>query len=196
MTWYAVASRDDSRLPAWPARLIDELESNDRQATELARGLSAEQLNWRPAPNSWGVGHCLHHLYVTNDVYLSAIAMALAGRSPAPVQEITPGWFGRWFIRNVIEPSPQSRRRRAPRKIVPARQIDASILDLFLQSNVGARDLIRRASAHDVNRIRFRNPFVPLIRFTVGTGLEIVSRHQRRHLLQAERVKRTPGFPQ
>jgi hypothetical protein len=32
------------------------------------------------------------------------------------------------------------------------------------------------------------NPFVPLVRFTVGTGVEIVWRHQHRHLLQAERV--------
>ncbi len=193
-----MAARTDSGLPAWSTRLIAELEANDRHAGELARGLTAEQLNWRPAPHAWGVGHCLHHLYVTNHVYLSAIARALDDGLPSPsdVQEITPGWFGRWFIQNVIEPSPQSRRRRAPRKIVPAEQIDASILDLFLQSNVGTRDLVRRASAYDVNRIRFKNPFVPLVRFTVGTGLEIVSRHQRRHLLQAERVTRTPGFPQ
>jgi len=48
---------------------------------------------------------------------------------------------------------------------------------------------------YDVNRIRFKNPFVPLIRFTVGTGLEIVSQHESRHLLQAERIRESPGFP-
>ena len=50
------------------------------------------------------------------------------------------------------------------------------------------RELVARASAYDVNRIRFKNPFTPLLRFTVGTGLEIVTQHQSRHLLQAEVV--------
>src|SRR4029453_9509035 len=62
-------------------------------------------------------------------------------------------------------------------------------------SNDVARDLVRRAGAYDINRIRFRNPFIPLLRFTVGTGLEILWRHQRRHLLQAERIERTATFP-
>ena len=42
---------------------------------------------------------------------------------------------------------------------------------------------------YDLNRIRFKNPFVGIIRFTVGTGLEVMSRHERRHLLQAERIR-------
>jgi hypothetical protein len=42
----------------------------------------------------------------------------------------------------------------------------------------------------------FRNPFVPLIRFTVGTGLEILSKHERRHLLQAERIRESPNVPE
>jgi hypothetical protein len=36
---------------------------------------------------------------------------------------------------------------------------------------------------------------VALIRFTVGTGLEILTRHENRHLLQAERVRANPAFP-
>src|SRR2546430_4319296 len=38
-------------------------------------------------------------------------------------------------------------------------------------------------------RSRFKNPFVRIIRFTVGTGLEVLWRHERRHLLQAERIR-------
>jgi len=191
-----MALRADPGLPAWPVRLIDELNTTDRWANDLARGLSPEQLNWKPAEDVWSVGQCLQHLYVANEVYLPAIASALDDRSPSPVQDITPGWFGRWFLRTYIEPSPRGKRARAPSRIAPARHIDPSVLDLFLRSNDVARDLVRRAGAHNVNRIRFRNPFIPLLRFTVGTGLEIVWRHQRRHLLQAERIKQSRAFPQ
>ncbi|MDP9202506.1 MAG: hypothetical protein M3P26_11330, partial [Gemmatimonadota bacterium] len=82
-----------------------------------------------------------------------------------------------------------TKRRRAPKKSRPGAQVEASVLDRFLNSNHKARELIHRASNYDVNRIRFQNPFVPVLRFTVGTGLEILSKHQRRHLLQAERVR-------
>jgi hypothetical protein len=185
----------DTRLPAWSVRLIEELETTDRMANDLARGLSPARLNWKPAEDLWSVGQCLQHLYVANEVYVPAIATALDDRPPSPVQEITPGWVGRWFIRTYIEPSSRSRRARAPRKLAPAQHIDPSVLDLFLRSNDVARDLVRRAGGYDINRIRFANPFIPLVRFTVGTGLEVLWRHQRRHLLQAERIKRTPTFP-
>ncbi len=193
---WVVALPADSSLPAWSVRLIDELHTTDRRASDLARGLSPTQFNWKPTGDVWSVGQCLHHLYVASEVYLPAIARALDDRPPSPVQDITPGWFGRWFIRTYIEPSSRGKRARAPRKIVPAPRIDPSVLDLFLRSNEVARDLVRRAGAYNINRIRFTNPFIPLLRFSVGTGLEIVWRHQRRHLLQAERIKQTPTFPQ
>jgi HEAT repeat protein len=185
----------EERLPAWAGRLIDELHAADRRANDLARTLSAGQINWSPAPGVWSIAQCLEHLRAANDVYLPPMAKALDGRSPSPVDAITPGWFGRWFIRNFIEPSPQTRKARAPRKATPGDQVAPGILDRFLRSNDRVRDLVRRASACDVNRIRFVNPFVPLIRFTVGTGLEITSRHERRHLLQAEGVRKSPQFP-
>ena len=186
-----MALSGDPALPPWAIRLIDELHAVDRRASDLTRDLSSTQLNWKPTEGSWSIGQCLDHLLVANDVYLPAIAEALENRRPSPVQSITPGWFGGWFIRNYIEPSSGGGTARAPRKIAPSAQVDASVLDRFLQSNEVARNLVRRASAYDVNRIRFRNPFIPLLRFTVGTGLEIVSGHQRRHLLQAERIKQS-----
>ncbi len=192
---WVVALPPDPRLSAWSVRLIDELDTADGRANDLARGLSPEQLNWKPTEDLWSVGQCLQHLYAANEVYLPAISKALDDRPTSPVEDITPGWFGRWFIRTYIEPSSRGKRARAPSKIAPARQIDPAVLDLFLRSNDVARDLVRRAGAYNINRIRFRNPFIPLLRFTVGTGLEIVWRHQRRHLLQAERIKQTPTFP-
>lgn len=69
------------------------------------------------------------------------------------------------------------------------------VLDELRRSNQAVRELIRRASDYDVNRIRYRNPFIPLLRFTVGTGLEIIVKHQSRHLLQAEGVRQSAGFP-
>ena len=186
----------DEVSPRWCQRLISELNAADVRATALAKTLTPRQLNWAPSPGAWSVGQCLEHLYVTNEVYLAPMSTALDGRQHSVVQDIAPGWLGRWFIRNYIEPSSKMKQVRAPRKIRPGAQIEQSILDRFLDSNQRARELVQRAGNYDVNRIRFRNPFVPVIRFTVGTGLEIISKHHRRHLLQAERIRDSSEFPQ
>jgi hypothetical protein len=189
-----MATATRSSLPSWSQRLISELEISDGRAQQLARGLNREQLNWSPAPGAWSIGQCLQHLLAGNELYLPAIANSLRGRRESPVEEVVLSRFSRWFIRNYIAPS-STTRARAPSKIRPAAEVEPSVLDAFLRTNEVARELIRQASAYDVNRIRFRNPFIPLLRFTVGAGLEITSKHESRHLQQAERVRQSPGFP-
>ena len=188
-------ARLDDTTPPWCFRLIAELDAADARATALAKTLSPTQLNWRPRPGTWSVGQCLEHLAAGNEVYVRAMSHSLGDRRHVVVQNITPGWFGRWFIRTYIDPAPGTRRGRAPKTIRPAADVDPSILNRFVASNDQVRDLIRRARHYDVNRLRFKNPFIPVLRFTVGTGLEILSTHERRHLLQAERIRVSSDFP-
>ena len=192
-----VAVTTHSTLPDWSQRLIAELEAADGRAERLARALNREQLNWSPTPGAWSIGQCLEHLVIGNEILLPAISISLDGRQQSQVREVTHGWFSRWFIRSFIAPISNSDgvRARAPKKIRPAKDVECSVLDDFLRSNHVARELIARAGAYDVNHIRYKNPFMPLLRFTVGTGLEIVSKHEGRHLLQAERVRQSRAFP-
>lgn len=168
--------------------MIAELDRADARATALVKGLTPEQLNRQPRPGAWSIGQCLGHLAIGNEMYCTAMSDALVGRPPGVARELAPGFFGRLFIRRYIAPS-SGTRVRAPRSITPHAHVDPSILDRVLAGNQVARDLVRRAGNHDVNRIRFRNPWVPVIYFTVGTGLEVLWQHEHRHLLQAERVR-------
>jgi DinB family protein len=174
---------------AWSTRLLGEFVAADARARAVAQGLTPAQLNWKPRPAVWSVGQCLEHLSKANDVYLTAMALSLDGRTRHEVEEIKPGWFARYFIRNYIEPSTRTRRGRAPGKITPGENVAASILERFLGTNQQIREFVRRARHYDVNRIHFKNPFIGVIYFTVGTGLEVLSQHERRHLLQAERIR-------
>lgn len=181
--------------PAWPSRLAFELSANDQTAQALMAGLTAEQLNWQLSPGAWSVGQCLEHLCITNDAYLPPITSALEGKPDSPVEQITPGALEGWFIRSFVEPSPKSRRMPAPGKIRPGTHVELSVIDRFLSGNKTFRELIVGARGKNVNRIRFWNPLVPGLRFTVGAGLEIITSHERRHLLQAERVRGAANFP-
>jgi hypothetical protein len=189
------ASSDDA-APQWFARLAAELDAADARATALVSRLTPEQLNWKSDARSWSVGQCLEHLCLSNEVYVAPLSEALANAPKGAAETITPGWFGRWFIRAYIDPATQKKRARAPRKASPAgSRFDRAIVQRFTASNDALRAMMVRAREIDVNRVRFRNPYVPVIRFTIGTGLLIVARHNHRHLGQAERVTQLPEFP-
>src|SRR5262249_31148774 len=137
------------------------------------------------------------HLSRANTVYAAALheavkeARSTKGPGLGPIQ---PGWFSRLVIRS-FEPPPR-RKLRAPKKIVPGSQIGSQeVLHSFLRSQEDVRTVIRDGARLDLNRVRFRNPFIRFLRFTVGTGLLIITAHERRHLWQAEKVLACAGFP-
>lgn len=191
----SAAAQPSVSPPAWSLRLAAMLSANDDSAKRLIAVLTEQQLNWQPAPGSWSIGQCLDHLCATTDAYLPPLIAALKNAPDSPVEEIKLGGFASWFFRSFVEPSPNTKRAAAPPKIRPASNVNLSVLDRFLSGNQACCDLLLRASTKNVNRIRFWNPFIPAIRFTVGTGLEIIPAHQRRHLLQAQRVRNSPDFP-
>jgi hypothetical protein len=179
----------------WPDRIIARLDEADHRAHALADNLRIEQLNWRPSPDEWSIGQCLEHLLVFNHLYMAAISRALDKQLPSPVSEVEAGRISAWFMRTYVEPGSHTRRVRSPHKIKPGERVNPFVLNDFLRSNQEAKNLVRRAGAYDVNRIRYKNPLVPFVRFTVGVGLELTWKHQFRHVLQAERVKQSLGFP-
>jgi hypothetical protein len=188
---------NSAELPPHLAAILDDLERSDQAARRLAGELSDTQVNWQPHESGWSIAQCLDHLARGNTVYASALHQAVkesgAKKEPQPAA-IRPGWFGRYVIRS-FEPPPR-RKLRAPKKIVPASRIGRrEVLEAFLRSQEDMRAVIREAAYLDLNRIRFRNPFIGFLRFTVGTGLLIITAHNRRHLWQAERVLESPGFP-
>ena len=191
---YSETVLQDSK-PAWLDRLLAELRDSDARAQRVASTLTGLQLNWRASPRTWSIGQCLEHLRAANEVYLPAMATALKGRDQAKTSEIVLPAPSRWFLRDYIAPNPGGTRAKAPRAITPASNVPLDILQALLNTNRQARELILQAANYDVNRIRFSNPFVPLLRFTIGTGLEIVSKHESRHLLQAEGVRCHVDFP-
>jgi hypothetical protein len=140
-----MAVQKERGAPDWSVRLAADLNVNDQAARKLLAELSEEQLNWQPAPGSWSVGQCLEHLCITNEAYLPSVSLALHEKPDSPVEQIAPGWFGGWFLRSFIEPSPATKRAPAPPKIRPTAKVGASVLERFLVGNESCRELMVRA---------------------------------------------------
>ncbi len=176
--------------------IFQQLQKSERAAEELIIGLSPLQVNWRPNASAWSICQCLDHLARTNRIYGQAMLESIAQQHQgiSATAAATPGWFGRKFVEKM---EPQARTRfKAVKKVIPAADGDAQVA---FQDFVNSHSEVRRVMASweqvDFNRVGFRNPFVPLLRFTVATGLLIINAHDRRHLSQAERVKASDAFP-
>ncbi len=174
------------------------LAAAEKQASELLNGVSPSQANWQPNEGrSWSICQCLDHLVKINTVYAAALQEAVSNNPQSykqPTSNIAPGFFGAWFIQQMD--LPVRMKLKAPSKVAPSSEGNApKLFEAFLKSQDLIRAVVERSRIVDLNRLRFKNPFVGVLRFTVGTGLMIINAHDRRHLWQAEQVKRAPGYP-
>lgn len=179
-------------LPADLQTLVDQLRANGAEAHRLTAGLDEERGTWRREPGSWSVAECLDHLATANRVYIEAMvpaaATALASgrrrRGPA-----IPGLVGRWFVRLLEPPVSKRLRGRAPKVIQPRVSPPlADALAAFRAAQAEVEAFITIYADLDLNGVRFVNPFVKGVRFSLATGLHVIPAHERRHLWQAGQV--------
>ena len=185
-------------LPPELQRILDDVDEADRRAEAIADSCTDEQFYWRPrGGEGWSIAECLDHLGVMNVVYGTAIRSGIeAARARGSTRQGTakPGFIGGKFVQSMEPPVKQ--RLRAPRQSKPAPAKERHrILEGYRAGHDLVRQLLVDAATIDANRARFKNPFLPLVRFSIATGLFVIAAHDRRHLWQAEQVKQAPGFP-
>lgn len=184
----------DQDVPTDIRELEEALEAAERDAEALVAGLSEEQGAWRAEAGSWSVAECLDHLRATNRAYLGAMqgpADRARGRGSVRRRPADPGWVGRLFVA-MLEPPPRWwTRMPAPKSIRPgAAPPLAETLAGFVASQADVRRFLRANADLDLAGIRFPEPFAPVIRLSLASGLHVIASHSRRHLHQAWRVRR------
>jgi hypothetical protein len=183
--------------PAFPGsadlgRILADLQSNEVALTDVTAGLSDAELRWQPDNGrGWSILQCVEHLALTNASYTAAMGETL--RSPKAANcagrgDIRPSAAGALFLKK-LEP-PVKTKVRAPRPLIPTvDKTTTDVLSAFARTHQQIRDLIGTAARLDLNRLRFRNPFLPILRLRVGTAFLIMPAHERRHLWQAKNVR-------
>jgi hypothetical protein len=174
--------------------LQNQLDAAERDARALVADLAEAQGGWHAETSSWSVAQCLDHLATTNWVYLQAMKepairareQGRFRRSPA-----TPGLVGRWFVRTLEPPVKAPFRMKSPRSVEPRVSLSlANAFASFATTQDEVREFLRTYAGLDLAGVRFSNPFVRGIRFSLATGLHAIAAHERRHLWQAWRVRR------
>jgi hypothetical protein len=173
--------------------LDDQLEAIERDAKSLMDGLTEAQGAWRVRPDAWSVAECLDHLAVAGRVYIEAMrepAQRARQQGRLRRRPARPGLLGGWFARSLEPPPRRTSKVKAPRKIRPRTAPPlADAFASFITTHHDVRAFLRENADLDLARVRFPNPFVPGVRFSLASGLHVITAHDRRHLWQARRVR-------
>lgn len=178
--------------------VVAESERISDEARQLAAGLSADQLNWKPAPDRWSIAQCLDHLAVATEKFGPYLSGAVTrGREKYPVKTgpaYQPTWMGGWLIKQLL---PEATRKISAPKIFRPSETAAipGALEHFLKEQGALLDFVRQAEGLDYNKTRLRSPVTPIMRYSLADAFVITVVHGRRHLAQARTVRETPDFP-
>ena len=158
--------------------------------------LSAGQLNWKPAEESWSVAQCLDHLIRTNHEFDAEFERFKAGgRENSFWENYSPftGWFGRFLINASKN---DSKKIKAPSKrIVPPSNIEADIVQRFVDDLAAINLKIEACAGFDREKTVLTSPFLKVMTYKLDDAFTLLVEHTRRHIRQAKRVTDAAGFP-
>ncbi len=176
--------------------LVDEARRQKEEVGAIFDELSPQQALVRSDPKRWSATGHVAHLGIINARYLDAAGSALdralqAGgpRSDGPYRHPR---VAAWFV-GSMEPPPR-RRLKTFRSMVPDPEAtpDGAVAD-FARLQDRMAGMMERARGLDLGRIRFGSPFFGLLRFSLGTGFEMLLAHNRRHIWLVCEVLDAPG---
>lgn len=157
-----------------------------RQSEEVAAlsHLPTDTLLRRPNPKKWSaLGH-IAHMSLVNEPYLKAVAEATRDgierglRSEGPYRHPA---FARFFVRSM-EPPPKLRMKTF-KSMVPDPTLDSGdVFEHFGANQARLLAALETARGLDLGRVRFSSPFARIVTFSLGSGLEMLLAHNRRHL--------------
>ncbi|NNE99987.1 MAG: DinB family protein [Pyrinomonadaceae bacterium] len=168
---------------------------NDAQKT--FGELTGEQLNWKPSPESWGVGQCFDHLIVTNDLYMKEIQPVADGThknnlySKIPFSADLTGRLLKKFV------SPEFPRKIKTFSVFEAAtsSISETIIEDFCTNQERFISLMEETKDLDTKTIKIPEPISPLVNIRLIDAFEVTILHEKRHFDQAKRVMQLENFP-
>jgi hypothetical protein len=180
------------------AEIVQSLESAQSHLRRFTDKLQESDWNRKPAANEWSAAECVEHLNLTSRAYIPLLrdAVAEAGevRHP-PTTHYHHDALG-WFLSKMFAPLRHLGKLRLVRvKTTPAFEPKpgrsrTEILSDFVRLQAELISLVRSADGLPIDDVKIVSPFGGRMKYSAYSALVIVSRHQHRHLEQAEEAAR------
>ena len=193
MTYERVMSKSDDGLSS----LIAAADNVAAEAQQTFGDLTAQQLNWKPNAESWGIGQCFDHLMTANESYFPIIEQIIKGEKPRTFWEslpVLPTFFG-WMLIKYLSPE-STKKLKAPDVFKPSSSdIDPNVINNFVRQQNQLTFLMRQTAELDLRRTKITSPALRFVTYSLIDAYTIIVVHEKRHSQQARRVLNAEGFP-
>jgi hypothetical protein len=161
------------------------------------KSLSEDQINWKPANDSWSIAECVDHLIVTNKLYLDEIEKQFAEKqlkTDYSKKEVKHKWLSKFIIK-AVDPANIKKAKTFPVFMPLMSKYKKDVFDYFYEVQNSLINLVSSAKDIDLNKYVMSSPAAKIIKENFCDVLEIIRLHDRRHFNQAERLINHPNFP-
>lgn len=176
--------------------LVNQFEYAKLDMFKVVNGLDSERFNRRPESGGWSIAECLNHLIVTDKDYTAQIENGLKIAKDKNLLSDGPfkiSWFAGKFIGNV-EP-PVKRKLKAPQKWRPSSDLSLDeVTSAYIKNQDKYIELLKNSAGLNIGKVKLPSPATNLIKFTIFVMFNINAAHQRRHLWQADNVRKGLGL--
>ncbi len=169
----------------------NQLDRNTEAFVQEFGNLSAEQLNWKPAAQTWSIAQNIDHLITTNATYFPIVKQLQSGQYSVP-------WIGKFnwitnffgnFILKGVSPDRRNKIKTFPIWEPTSSDHDADILEQFKTHQEELKKMIESAQDLLNKGAVLSSPANQMIVYKLATAFDIIVTHEQRHLEQAKEVK-------
>ena len=176
------------------AEIVDLMELAQTRLRRLSDGVSEDAWNRHPETGRWSAADCVEHLNLTSRAYLPLFrdgiveARQLRG---GPVTHYRKDALG-WLMTQMIGPMRHVGKIRlmkiktTPPFVPKGGQSRTELLSEFVRLQADIITQIRTADGLPLDKVKIVSPFGGRVKYDAYSGMVIVSRHQHRHIDQAE----------
>jgi len=151
--------------------------------------LSFQQLNWKPAPDSWSILECLQHLNLYGEFYIPEIGKAINRHQASNSQELfKSGLLGNYFAKSMLPKNGVvTNKMKTFKDKVPAQSdLKLEVLQTFKKQQEQFLDLLNQAEKINISKAKTPITISNLIKLKLGDTFRFVIYHHQRHMVQIE----------
>lgn len=150
--------------------------------------LSEEELNRRIHETGWSVLECIEHLNLYGNFYLPEITRRIKSSATTPEQLFKSGWLGNYFANSML-PKERLNKMKTFREMNPINsKLDKQVLNTFIEQQKNMLELLVKAEKVSLNKVKTGISISKLIKLKLGDTLRVVIYHNKRHIVQAQKV--------
>ncbi|KAB2847087.1 MAG: DinB family protein [Melioribacteraceae bacterium] len=158
----------------------------------LTEDLSEEKFNTKPAPDSWSVAECISHLNATWNPYKKLLDEAIANNQNSSVKnpdDFKPRFIMKKFT-EMMEPPYKFKMKTFAQFVSSEKLSKQGTINKFNDTIEQAAKYIHACENVDIKKTIIVSPVSKVIKYQLGELFPFLAAHARRHIWQAENVKK------